>query len=99
MVLCSGSFVCTWWTVHAWSADHPRGPCQPVVRRVRRMFLCHFDSIRRIGRFWLEEVCWTVCPGLPDYPRGSDHPRVGYGPSVFCGAVLVVRTSFTVRPP
>jgi hypothetical protein len=37
--------------------------------------------------------------GLSDCPRRSDCSQVGYGPSVFRGAVLVVRAVFSDCPP
>jgi hypothetical protein len=60
-----------------------------------------------LARSWfylLDELCFVagclriVRLGLGDRLRDMS-PRVGYGPSVFRGAVLVVRVPFSNRPP
>jgi hypothetical protein len=87
-----------WRTVRGGQADCPWGAVRPGVLSVRRKFLFHLVSIRRVGGFHLEEVGRTVRLGWLDSPRGSDHSRCLPRQSVIRGALLEVRFLFLDRP-
>jgi hypothetical protein len=81
-------------------ADHPRlvGGLS-ALRCVLREFLHRFLSIRRVGRFQLEEVGRTVRLGRPDCSRSSDRPRCSPGPSEFEGSILEAQGHLADCPP
>jgi hypothetical protein len=95
----SSCFVRTWRTIRLVGVDNAHGQvfvqfiacsCTFVVRSVGRVvFRCMVFADRPPG----------ACGPSAQHELLADHPRVGYGPSVFLGAVLVVRVSFLDRPP